>query len=49
MYPRTATIRRTLTGLKRGKTYYVRIRAWKKVGGTTYYSAWSGVKSAKVK
>ena len=49
VFPRTATIRRTLTGLKRGKTYYVRIRAWKKVGGTTYYSAWSGAKSAKVK
>ena len=46
---KTATVRRTLKGLKAGKTYYIRIRAWKKVGGKTYYSAWSGVKSAKVK
>ena len=45
---KTATVRRTLKGLKAGKTYYIRIRAWKKVGGKTYYSAWSGAKSAKV-
>ncbi len=46
---KTATVKRTLKGLKAGKTYYVRIRARKKVNGTTYYSAWSGAKSAKVK
>ena len=46
---KTATVRRTLKGLKAGKTWYVRIRAWKKVDGKTYYSAWSGAKSAKVK
>lgn len=31
------------------KTYYVRVRTFKKVGKTTYYSAWSKVKKAKVK
>ena len=46
---KNATVRRTLKGLKAGKTWYVRIRAWKKVDGKTYYSAWSGAKSAKVK
>lgn len=30
-----------VTGLKGGKKYYVRIRTYKKVGGTTYYSPWS--------
>ena len=46
---KNATVRRTLKGLKAGKTWYLRIRAWKKVDGKTYYSAWSGAKSAKVK
>ncbi len=30
-----------LKGLKKGKTYYIRIRAWKKVDGEMYYSEWS--------
>ena len=32
-----------------GRTYYVRIRCYKKVGEKTYYSAWSSVKSCKAK
>ena len=36
---------KTITGLQK-KTYYVRIRSFKKVGKTTYYSAWS--KSANI-
>ncbi len=40
---------RTLSGLKKGSTYYVRIRAYKKVSGKTYYGAWSSVKNAKVR
>lgn len=40
---------RTLSGLKKGSTYYVRIRAYKKVSGKTYYGAWSSVKNVKVR
>ena len=39
----------TLTGLKAKTTYYVRVRTYKTVNGTKYYSAWSAVKSAKTK
>ncbi len=35
--------------LKSKKTYYVRIRTYKKVGGTTYCSGWSAKKSVKTK
>ncbi len=38
-----------LSGLKAGKTYYVRIRTYKKINGKKYYSAWSKVKSARIK
>lgn len=38
-----------LSGLKSGKTYYVRIRAYKKVNGKKYYGAWSKIKAVKVK
>ncbi len=37
-----------ITGLKKGKTYYVKVRTYKKVSGTYYYSAWSSVKKVKV-
>ncbi len=36
-----------LTGLKGSKTYYVKIRAYKTVGGKKYYSKWSSVLSKK--
>ncbi len=35
--------------LKGGKKYWVRIRTYKKVGSTTYYSSWSTVKTVKTK
>jgi len=38
-----------LKKLKSGKTYYVRIRAYKEVKGKKYYSRWSKVLSKKVK
>ena len=38
-----------ITKLKSKKTYYVRIRAFKKVKGKTYYSEWSKVLSKKTK
>lgn len=37
----------TQKSLKKNKTYYVRIRCYKKVGSTTFYSPWS--KTAKIK
>ncbi len=36
-------------GLKSGKKSYFKVRAYKVVGGKTYYSAWSKVKVVKVK
>ena len=39
---------RTITGLTKGKTYYVRVRAYKKSGKITSYSAWSSTKSIKI-
>jgi hypothetical protein len=38
-----------ISGLKSGKKYYVRIRTYKKTGGTNLYSDWSKVKSVKVR
>ena len=43
------TLTKTLSGLKSNKTYYVKVQSYKKSGGTTYYSAWSDVKSKKTK
>ncbi len=38
----------TLTDLKKGKTYYVRVRSYKKVDGVKYYGPWSEKKALKV-
>ena len=46
---KASTVKGTIKNLKKGKIYYVRIRAFKKIGKTTYWSAWSGAKRAKVK
>lgn len=35
--------------LKKGKTYYVKVRAYVKVNGTKYYGSWSSVKKVKIK
>ena len=43
------TIKYTKTKLKSGKTYYFRIRAYRKVGKKVYYGSYSAVKKAKVK
>lgn len=40
---------KTISKLKKGKTYKVRIRSYKKVSNVTYYSAWSKQKSVKIK
>ncbi|MDO5344161.1 MAG: leucine-rich repeat protein, partial [Lachnospiraceae bacterium] len=38
----------TLSGLTKGKRYYVRVRAVRTVGSATYYSAWSSYSSMKI-
>lgn len=39
----------TVKKLKKGKTYRVRVRSYKKIDGKKYYSGWGKVKSVKVK
>ncbi len=46
---KAATVKATLSGLKKGKTYKVSVRSFKTVGKTKYYSPWSAAKSVKVK
>ena len=46
---KNSTVKKTVKKLKSGKTYYVRIRTYKTVSKTKYYSDWSKVKSVKVK
>ena len=43
------TIKRTVKKLKARKTYYVKVRAYKKVGKTKIYGAYSGTKKVKVR
>jgi spore coat protein CotH len=43
------TTKKVIKKLKKGKRYYVRIRAYKKISGKNYYSKWSGKKSVKIK
>lgn len=40
---------KTITGLKKGKTYYVRVRAYQKLDGRKYYGSWSKVKKVKIR
>lgn len=40
---------KTIKNLAVGKTYYVRVRAYKSAKGKNYYSAWSPVKKVKVR
>lgn len=40
---------RIVKGLKKGKTYYVRIRTYKSASGTKVYSGWSKPKRVKIK
>lgn len=39
----------TITGLKKTKTYYFRVRSYKKQSGKTVYSSWGKVKKIKIK
>ena len=44
-----STVTKAIGSLAKGKTYYVRVRAYKTVSGTTYNGAWSPVKSVAIK
>ena len=46
---KTKTVKKEIKKLKAKKKYYVRIRTYKTVGKTKFYSAWSKVKSVKTK
>lgn len=43
------TVSKKISGLKKGKKYYVKIRTYKTVKSKKYYSAWSKVKTVKAK
>ena len=43
-----STVSKVIGSLAKGKIYYVRIRSFKTVGSTKYFSAWSSVKSVKI-
>ena len=42
------SLSKTVTGLKKGKTYYVKLRAYKTVNGKKIYGQYSSVKTQKV-
>ena len=52
---KTATVKgvsklsKTVKSLKKGKTYYVKVRTYKTVGGTKYYSSYTSAKKIKIK
>lgn len=45
----SAKLTKTITGLKQGKTYYVKVRTYKTVNDVRYYSGYSEVKKVKIK
>ncbi len=44
-----STVKKIIKSLTKGKTYYVRIRAYKTVDGKKYYGTWSATKTVKIK
>ena len=43
-----SAVSRVISGLTKGKTYYVRIRTYKTVGSAKYWSVWSAARSVKI-
>lgn len=48
-YKSNTTTSATISNLKSGKTYYVRVRFYKVVNGKRVYSQWTRVRSTKIK
>ena len=46
---KNSTLTKTIGSLAKGKKYYVRIRTYKTVGKTKFYSAWSVAKTVTIK
>ena len=46
---KNSTTKKTLSGFAKGKTYYVRLASYKKVGSTKILSNWSKAKTVKVR
>ena len=46
---KNTTLTKTIGSLAKGKKYYVRIRTYKTVGKTKFYSAWSTAKTVTIK
>lgn len=46
---KNSTTSKSVTGLAKGKKYYVQIRTYKTVGKTNYYSSWSTAKTITTK
>lgn len=44
-----ASVKKTITGLAKKKKYYVRVRTYRTVNKTNYYSKWSAVKTSTAK
>jgi len=45
---KAGTVSKVIGSLAKGKTYYVRIRTYKTVGKTKYWSSWSAAKKVKI-
>ena len=45
----SSSVSKTLTKLSAGKKLSVKVRAYKKVGTSSFYSSWSSVKTVEVK
>ena len=45
---RNSIVSKVIVSLSKGKVYYVRTRAYKKVGGVTYYSAWGAAAKVRI-
>lgn len=48
-YATTTNLSRSITGLKKGKVYQVKVRGYKKTGTKTTYGSWSDLKSITCK
>ena len=46
---KNTVLTKTISGLTKGKKYYVRVRTYRKIKGVKYYSVWSNVKTVKIK